>query len=141
MPNTKAIKDKDFYSDWAVEHDFCQCCGIHRLKAQFERWPGLSTHHMVKPGRSDERCNLLRLCERCHACAEMETRVDGKGQKLPYLPLGVCLTIKQLREPEDVDLERLEYLYGQKLPVLEPYPQVYQDEFAYWRPWDIRETQ
>jgi len=26
----------------------------------------LQTHHIIKPGRSDEPCNLLRVCERCH---------------------------------------------------------------------------
>jgi len=41
-------------------------------------WPGISTHHICKFRRSDEACNLIRLCQTCHDRAELKrVRVSG----------------------------------------------------------------
>lgn len=112
------VKDPVFYRDWAVAHPFCQGCGIGARRAPF---PGLSTHHLVKPGRSDEPCNLLRLCHRCHERAE-GVRVATPERVLPPVLPGVWLNVKRLREPADWDPARLEQLLGHALPRLETVP-------------------
>lgn len=135
-PKVKPVKDKIFYRQWAEEHDHCQACGIDAQRAVFERWPGLSTHHIVKFRRSDERCNLLRLCQRCHDLAEgRQIRVGGL--LLPHLTLAVCLGLKLCREPQDMSLERLEELYGRRLPDPGEIPEVIEREYRLHRPHDV----
>jgi hypothetical protein len=129
------VKDPEFYAEWALSHDHCQACGIPAREAAFQRWPGLSTHHMVKFKRSDEACNLLRLCKRCHDLAEGLT-IRERGVLYPTLRLPVCLTLKLSREPGDFDAERLRVLYGRPLPDMQPVPEVIEAEFRRWRPWE-----
>lgn len=124
------IKDEDFYEGWSRLHDYCMACGIGNAKAAFrDGGISLSTHHIIKPGRSDERCNLLRLCRRDHDLAELLT-VTVSSVALPTLPIAVCLTIKKLREPHDHDPERLAELYGVRLPDPQPIPAFLAREWA-----------
>lgn len=132
--NGGAIDDDEWYAGWNREHTFCHCCGIPEGMAASMRWPGLSTHHMVKQGRSDEACNLLRLCQRCHDLAEgHQIRDPDTGGYFPKLPLAVCLTIKLEREPGDYDEARLLRLRGRPLPDREPIPEVFREEWCHWR--------
>lgn len=124
----KPVKDPKFYKKWAEDHPRCQCCGIGETAAR-RRDGGvpISTHHIVKFKRSDEACNLLRLCNRCHQLAEGIRQVEG--DLLPKLTLGVCLTIKMMRDAEAYDPERLAQLRGCALPDPEPIPDFLQAEF------------
>lgn len=133
MPDkVKPCKDEDFYRTWSIDHDFCQACGIPAAQAAILRWPGLSTHHICKFKRSHEACNLLRCCQRDHDLAEGKViRVDGVP--LPKLTLGIILTIKFTREPEEWDGDRLRALFGRELPECEAIPQFLVDEYRRWR--------
>lgn len=132
--NDGAIDDDEWYAEWNRAHTFCHCCGIPASVASRERWPGLSTHHIVKQGRSDEACNLIRLCQRCHDLAEGHSIRDTRtGELFPTLPLAVCLTIKRLREPDDYDEARLLRLRGRPLPDPIPLPDVFAEEWCHWQ--------
>jgi hypothetical protein len=133
MNRVRPVRDRQFYAAWALRHDHCQACGIPASRAAFCRWPGLSRHHVVKFKRSDEGCNLLMLCQRCHDLAELRTVREG-GVRLPTLSLAVCLTVKKNREPSEYDHERLRELYGRPLPDLLPVPPVIEAEYRRWRP-------
>jgi hypothetical protein len=125
-------KDKDFYKEWSLRHRHCQACGIQWNRAP---WPGLSTHHLIKQHRAHEACVLLRLCQRCHDAAEGHTvRVDGVVW--PKLTIGVCLTLKLTREPEEVDFDRCKQLRGLNLPDFEPIPAIIEASYRKWRPRD-----
>ena len=134
------IKDAKFYAAWNAAHDYCQACGVPaHLAANQPHCAGvpLSTHHIVKFCRSDEATNLLRLCYRCHQLAEgANLRVDG--DLLPKLKLPVCLTIKQARDPEVLNLERLAELFGRTLPDAEPIPEFIELSYRRWRPNDTQ---
>lgn len=108
------IRDREVYDKYLVNHPYCACCG---------RRGKLSRHHLVGgAGRSDEVCNLITLdLFLCHPLAEGERIANGN---LVYEPLsfGQILTLKRLRFPDEVNLERLAELYGQPLPEEEPLP-------------------
>ena len=112
---------------YALAIGHCQACGSDG-RADFR---GLSVHHIAKPGRSDELCNLLVLCGTCHDLAEgHHIRVpgpDGKKVLLPLLPPSVCVTIKAQRDPENHDLARLLELWGWASVDQEPVPEMIED--------------
>ena len=133
----KPVKDAKFYAEWNKRHTHCQCCGIPEHHARSLRWPGLSTHHIIKLGRADEAPNLLRLCQRCHDLAEnRQIRDPQTRQVLDRLPLAVCLTLKFTREPDQFDAVRLAELYKKNLPEMEPIPAGYELEYRRWKPFD-----
>jgi hypothetical protein len=137
MARTKprARRDPVLYARYAARHNYCQACGIPCVQAVRQRWPGLSRHHLVKAGRSDEDCNLLVLCQRCHDLAE-GLRIRVAGALLPNLPLAVCLAIKQVRDPAAFDAVRLAVLRGRPLPDPLPIPAFIETEYRQWRPTD-----
>lgn len=116
-PLVHPIRDPETRTAWSAAHDRCQICG--RTEAELRRarvWPsGLQTHHIIKPGRSDEPCNLLRVCSRHHDLIE-GYRVRG----CRAITLGNVLWAKQRWDPEEYDPERLMALWGRaSLPELE----------------------
>lgn len=113
------VKSRDLYAAFAADHPHCQICGVHQLLAP---WPGLSRHHIIKPGRSDEHCNLLMLCHFDHLLCEGQTiRIDGVT--MPKITLGMVLLIKATDEPELWNPIRLLELSGRAcLPDLEFLP-------------------
>lgn len=129
---SRPVRDEEFRAAWSARHDYCQACGVHGNNAA---WPGLSSHHIVKPGRSDECVNLLRLCGTCHSLAELLT-VRVNGQALPRLPWEVCCTLKMLREPEEFDSHRLATLAKRLTLDLPPVPLVIEMMYRKNRPWD-----
>lgn len=135
---TFPVDDPEGYRLWASERQWCHCCGIDADLAVFA-YAGipLSTHHIVKAGRSDEACNLLRLCGRCHDLAEGRN-LRVASVLLPHLTIAVCLTIKATRDAEAHDPARLAVLFGRRLPDPEPIPPVFEWEFRKRRPWDVR---
>lgn len=119
------VKDEDARKRYGLEHTRCECCGIAwEVGRKRDGGVGASVHHIIRFGRSDEECNLLLLCARCHGLIhDDEIVVDGK--RLPKITLGMTLWIKRERGPWNT--ERLTALYGQTLPDLEPSP--YESEY------------
>lgn len=100
---------------WAADRRHCYACGGGLA---------LQTHHVAKPGRSDEVANLMRLCLWCHGSAEGETVVRF-GERQPKLTFSHCLWLKRAHDPHEWNPERLAVLYGQCLPELEEPPEYY----------------
>ena len=134
------VKDEEAYAEWGRRHTFCAACG--RSESAF----GLSTHHIIKAGRSHEPCNLLRLClVPCHDLAELldvrgpakfawRKAADGRlldrvqipGDLLPKITIGIALSMKLRADPAEVNWERLQELRGCRLPDLEEIPAHFQ---------------
>lgn len=111
----KPCKDQRFYKSWSESRTSCAACGISKVSAEKYRWPGLETHHIVKPGRSHEACNLIRLCRRCHQLAEgndITGTIGGVEYIWDRLSIENVIWLKLLSEPKDVDLMRLSQLLG-----------------------------
>lgn len=138
-----------FYKRWCAVRRECQVCGIGDREAQFKRFPGLSTHHVVKAGRKHEATNLIRLCQRCHDLAEgidvpvwvplttdPPTLSDGTAQTrkvyYPKLRLPHVLFAKRYVEPEDYLPHRLAEILMRPLPEPEEPPAVFRVE-RLWR--------
>jgi hypothetical protein len=105
-PKSKARHDPLALAEFAATHAYCQACGAD--------YRPLQIHHILggRAGRSDEACNLLRLCSHpCHLLAEgldvtddsddgllrHEGRVIGLvafPRLLPKLTLAIQLTLK-----------------------------------------------
>jgi hypothetical protein len=129
---SRPVRDEEFRKAWSARHDFCQACGLHVSAMPF---PGISTHHLVKAGRSDEGTNLLRLCGQCHSLAELLTVKVG-GTTLPTLGWKICCTLKMLREPEEFDCHRLATLARRLTLDLPPIPLAIETLYRQNRPWD-----
>lgn len=125
-------KDKAVYAAWGARHQWCQACGVPASLAEF---PGLSTHHWIKQHRAFEGCVQLRLCHRCHQAAEGLT-VKVRGAPWPKLTIGVCRTLKLVRESEEYNEARCRQLRGSAIPNFEPIPDVIELSYRSHRPWD-----
>jgi hypothetical protein len=126
-------QDEEFYRRWRQDHWFCQVCGIEDWNAVKFRSGPTTAHHLVKPGRSHESCNLIKLCTRDHDLAENRDWrgwINGQPIDYPHLTLGMLLTAKQRTEPQDIDIPRLEALWGRMGIELEPLPQIFLDEWS-----------
>ena len=125
-PKTPILKDPVDYDLILQERPWCQACGVSSQSAPFAPHCGgvpLSRHHIVKFKRSDDRTNILVLCHRDHQLAEGASIRDPRTRLLlPRLTLGICLSLKKLRDPREYDEARLTELYGRALPDLEPIP-------------------
>lgn len=103
------VRDINLRRIWAADRRWCYACGAGLA---------LQTHHLVKPGRSDEATNLARLCLWCHGSAEGQVIVRF-GERQPKLTFAHCLWLKRAHDPREYDPERLAVLFGQALPELE----------------------
>lgn len=117
------IKDRAILAQFAVEQQRCACCwiGVNPFLSR-----KLEIHHIIRQGRSDERCNLLRLCNECHRLAEGEN-IRQDGELLPKLSLGMCLWMKLESDYGNHNLRRLAELYHKRLPEPELLPDVHMD--------------
>ena len=110
------FRDSKARLEWARRQlPCCMACGRFSGKWQSE-WLVMTTHHIIKPGRSDEPCNLIRLdwfC--CHQLAE-GVPVCLNGKLLPVLKLAHILWLKRRANPEEFDPERLRELLHENLP-------------------------
>lgn len=128
-----AVRDPDARNRWRNERDRCYVCGIPTWKMYGERFPAwMQVHHIIKPGRSDEPCNLFAVCARCHRVIEGERVPCGKRVYLPKLTLGMVLTIKQAADPDEWNPDRLVALYHRLLPDREFVPEYYLEERDRW---------
>ena len=128
------VRDAKFYATWNRNHTWCQCCGRDQYRAERDHYPGLSTHHIIKSGRSDEATNLLRLCQRCHNLAEGIVTWRVPGQTCEKLTIGMCLWLKWKQDPLDYNPIRLELLRGSRLPDKEPPPDFLLQECEKYNP-------
>ena len=119
------VKDREMLRLWAQRHDYCQVCWIAERDTRWARLTGLQTHHIIKPGRSDEPCNLLRVCGQCHRIIEGERVPDGKGGHWPRLTLAHVLYSKREHDPQEYDPDRLTVLWRHRARVggFDPLPQ------------------
>jgi hypothetical protein len=131
----RPVRDESGRRVWNLQHGHCQACG-RTAGAWGREWGGLSTHHIVKFRRSDEDCNYLRLCGRCHELAEGARIPHPDGGHWPLLTQGVCLTLKRTRESQQWNPARLAELFGRALPCPEPIPSLIEQEYRRNRPWD-----
>jgi hypothetical protein len=137
---SRPVKDPEAVRQWADGHDCCQVCGIDEHKARWVYITGLQTHHIIKAGRSDETCNLLRVCQRCHRIIEGESVPDENGGHWPQLTLAHVLHCKREHDPQQYDPDRLTVLWRNRertpafdpLPPPEPLPAAYILERVQW---------
>lgn len=134
---SRPVRDVAARQTWALQHSHCQGCGLPGIEAA-RQVMGLTCHHIIKPGRSDEPCNFLLLCQRCHDLAELRTIRDTQGRALPTLPWPVCLTLKRYREPECFDLARCLELRQTGAIELPPIPAFLEAHYRARRPWDVK---
>lgn len=114
---------------WGMRHNYCAACGISDRRTRLE------THHLVRFRRSDEPCNLLRLCGACHKAASgLFVVLRGFG-RLPLLSFAACLALKKAADPEEWNGRRLAQLYGQPLPDPEPVPAWFGLRYEHWHGW------
>lgn len=105
---------------WLLEGDHgdrCQIC--HRPWAR-AGWRGFNVHHIIHGanGRSDEPCNLLLVCGRCHDMIHDGCYRDERTKLLlPAITLGMVLWVKS--HTEEWDESRLTLLYHRTLPARE----------------------
>jgi len=116
---------QDVRYTFADEQDKCAACHRVRWRTYGAEWFQLQTHHIVKQGRIHERCNLLRLCNRCHRLAELARIRRDDGTCWPTLKLAHCLTLKIESDLAYVDFERLEEIYHKCLPEALPVPEAF----------------
>ncbi len=133
----KPKKNAAWYAQWSAAQTHCHCCGIEQEEAAQIRFPGLSTHHIVKTGRVHTPTNVIRLCQRCHDCAEgLDTPVwlpDGTKWYYPKLSLANVLWMKARRAPEEFDRVRLRQIHMRPLPDEEAPHMVYLAEYVHWQ--------
>lgn len=113
---------------WAMERN---CCAVCHVPAGKSDWRGLSVHHLIHGAgnRSDEPCNLLLLCGRCH-----DQHHAGGHKGWPDLTLGMLLKVKRETDFPEWDAKRLKELYHRELPPLEALPKEYRKERERWDP-------
>lgn len=97
------VKDDKLRRIWSAEHRRCQLCGTNE---SFPKW--LEVHHIAgASGRSDERCNFLKLCNGAGGCHDL--------YHAGLIRFEVVLAAKLLSEPEEFDLCRVLRLRRQVL--------------------------
>jgi len=117
---------RDVREMFADQQDKCAACWRTTYRTRRgEYLQNLETHHMIKQGRLHERCNLLRLCNRCHDLTELARIKRDDGTYWPYLKLAHCLTLKIESDLAYVDFERLEEIYRKRLPEALPVPEAF----------------
>lgn len=136
LPKTHPIDSREALADFARTHWFCQACGAD--------YRPLQVHHILggRCGRSDEPCNLLRVCGHpCHLLAEQLDVPDDLFEQrsgrvlLPKIFDGMALSMKlRVGELIEADLARLSVLnLGRPLDLL-PIPEWFVDQFKRNRP-------
>ena len=117
---------------WRHEQARCACCW---RPADYQGH--LQVHHIIKSGRSDERCNFLALCftfdqwsPRCHDLAEGLKIRRRDGSVWETLSLANCLWLKWESNPDEFDLKRLTELAHKNLPEPErPHQDYFESRF------------
>lgn len=105
----KNVKDSTFMSIYHQEHRSCHCCGAYEGHQDEDGFiVRCEVHHMIGgSGRSDERCNLIMLCQSCHGT----NRVTGGP-----IPLALAVWLKWRATPLECDWVQLARLNRAYLP-------------------------
>ena len=130
------ITDPDARDRWSYDGshgDRCQICLKPWIKTG---WRGFAVHHIIHGanGRSDEPCNFLLVCSRCHDMIHAGGYRDEKTKKLlPTITLGNVLWVKLIMSDcSECDEVRLTALYHRNLPPLDVLPDYYLAERERW---------
>ncbi len=114
-PLAKPVRSVPARVEWARDRDVCMVCGlpVRYLRRRFPA--GLFTHHIVGGAcRSDEPCNLLRVCAQDH------DRIHANE-----VTLANVLWCKQHCDDANYDPDRIMALRGRaSLPELSPPPRI-----------------
>ncbi len=124
--NGKHVGVKAPLEEWAERREHCSACGVSKKAARRRDGQAPGPRHICLINRVNEPGNLLFLCARCARLA------DGKGE--PHMGIGVLLTIKVVRDPDEYDPGLLAVLFGQELPDLMPVPDAIEREFRRHHP-------
>ncbi len=130
----KAITNPAAREKWKETGDHGDRCQVCNRPWERSGWRGLTIHHIIHGcgGRSDEPCNFLLACGRCHDMIhDGQYRDEATKELLPTITLGMVLWIKSrtlVWKPR-----RLQELYFRKLPAWEILPAYYMNERAKWR--------
>ena len=137
---SRPVVDPNARAEWARQHARCQITGIPLRMAKLQRFPPrLETHHITKSRpRSDEPCNLLRVCPWVHKVIEGERFVDARGRVWPPITFGMVLKVKM--ESGEWNPGRLVLLHRNRLlvpgynplPEFEELPEFYLQERKRW---------
>ena len=128
--SVRPVKDPAILAAFAAEFAYCWVCG--RTDGPFPR--KLEIHHIVKSGRSDERCNLFRACQRCHDIIEGHCCGQPSGGRYPRIELEHVLYLKRIFDRRNYNRLRLTILAGRAtLPRAMKPPKIYYFEFCITR--------
>lgn len=109
------VQDVDARIAWAAAERSRRRCYVCGISDQVSHWmapvPGIQTHHLVGgAARSDEPCNMVRLCHRCHRIVHGDRIPKDGGGHLPEITPQNLLWVKREHDPEEFDLDRLTVL-------------------------------
>lgn len=140
-PKNKPVEDRLVLEEFARSHWYCQACGRPESSSV-----ALTIHHIIggRGGRSDEFCNLLRVCWfPCHMLFEGHhvlrkdwiTRGEGHDPYLPIMCYMVAMAMKErVGELTGEGYRRLEALHGKNFPEPVPIPEPFVELFRKNRP-------
>ena len=127
------ITDRDARDRWVNSGGHGDRCQVCWRPLAIPVWLGSAPHHIVHGanGRSDEPCNLILLCSRCHGMTHSDQfRDERTGQLLPDITFGMVLFVKS--QTSEWNPERLAELYHRRLPDLEELPEYYLADRVRW---------
>lgn len=107
----KQLESSAEYHDWLYQSASSGCWACRKARP-------LERHHICKPRRYWNLCNLALLCRFCHAAAENE-RIVHQGVRWPRLTLANVLWLKRENDPAHFDLDALAGIFAKALPDLE----------------------
>ena len=125
--SVRPVKDPAILAAFAAEFAYCWACGC----GQFPHRCTLVIHHIIKFGRCDERCNLFRVCPRCHDIIEGHCIRQPDGTRYSRIELEHVLYLKRIFDGRHYNRLRLTILAGRvTLPRTMKPPAVYYSEFC-----------
>jgi hypothetical protein len=128
------ITSQEARNAWKLAGDHGDKCQVCHVPHHRSGWLGMAVHHIAhgSNGRSDEPCNMLLVCSRCHAMIhDGQHRDDKTNELLPPITLGNVLWVKS--HTDDWDEDRLTELYHRDLPAWDILPAYYMAERIKWR--------
>lgn len=112
-------EQKLMYAQFALDFQFCFCCGINPKKRIDSFFPARwleNAHILGGPSRTADRRSILRLCKLCHDLAHGSTIKDANKEPLPNLTRANLLWLKQARDGEHFDLDYLNSISIRRMP-------------------------
>lgn len=129
------VTDPDARERWKVSGDHGNHCQVCHVPPQYAGMLAMAVHHIIRGtnGRSDEPCNFLLVCGRCHSMIhDGQYRDERTGELLPAITLGMVLWIKS--HTDEWAESRLRALYHRRLPDWQILADYYLAERMCWQP-------